>query len=315
MCKIIVAMILLSACRLGEEPLQQTKGFARGDLVFDAQNISKTAVAQCQDDSCRTKTPLSSAKLHQVSLSDKPIEGALQFNNLHISFEAGDKIYTCTRLSAPMGKMTLLQRGDDNKYCYIQAKAKDYVQQFALACLQEQDWHLVAGIEAEALQKFTCEKDSIRISSACFFDEEDCGTENWPEKIKEIYDVKNAESPEPTAKETRVTAKTKLADVVITAEWKLSTDGVICTGIDEEGSFERTTDKKTKDFTIRNGDRTVGDVTADFNCSIGTSPLTLRDYPAEGVCALMLGNRAPENINDCGKDSVDHIKITFAPKG
>lgn len=312
MCKIIVAMVLLSACRLGEEPLQQTKGFARGDLVFDAQNISKTAVAQCRDDSCRTKAPLSSAKLHQVSLSDKQIEGALQFNNLHISFEVGDKIYTCTRLSAPMGKMTLLQRGDDNKYCYIQAKAKDYVQQFALACLQEQDWHLVAGIEAEALQKFTCEKDSTRISSACFFDE-DCSTEGWPEKIKEIYDVKNTESSKPTAKETGVTAETKLAGVVITAEWKLARD-VECSAFGKDFEFASTQSSKDKVITFTDSNKTVSDLTYGVSCQEAGVPIT-PFTPPEGICVRMNSDDIPENINDCGKDGVDHIKITFAPKG
>lgn len=313
MCRIIVAMMLLSACRLGEEPLQQTKGFASGDLVFDAENISKIAVAQCQDDSCRSKTPLSST-LHQVSLSDQQIEGALQFDNLLISFEVGDKIYTCTRLSAPMGKMTLLQRGDDNKHCYAQERNKDYVRQFALACLEGEDWQLVAESDADDLKKFACKKDSITISSACF-DTGDCGTENWPEKIKTIYEAKNTDVRALAARGTGVTAETKLSEVVITAEWKLSVRGVTCTGIDEKSSFSYTMDKKTESIIVGNGNRTVKDITIEFNCSIGGKALAIRDYPDKGVCVLMPGNTHPDDVNDCGKDNVDHIKITFAPRG
>ena len=308
-------MVLLSACRLGEEPLQQAKGFASGDVVFDAQNISKTTVAQCQDDSCRTKTPLS-AKLHQVALSDKPLEGALQFNNLHISFEAGNKTYTCTRLSAPMGKMTLLQRGvDDDKYCYAQAKDKDYVQQFALACLQEEGWHLVAGFEAEALQKFTCEKGDTKISSACFFDAEECGTKSWPVNIRSIYDVKSAEPTTASAKGTVITGETKLAEVMIKAEWKLSLNDVTCEGINEKDIFVRTTTKINTTVTPEDTNKTVDDITTEFGCHIANNALTVTDYPAEGVCARMNNKNSPANINECGANNVDYIKITFAPKG
>lgn len=313
MCKIIVAMVLLSACRLAEEPLQQAKGFASGDVVFDAENISKTAVAQCEDDSCRTKTPLS-AKLHQVALSDQQIEGALQFNNLHISFEAGDKIYTCTRLSTPMGKMTLLQRGNDDKYCYAQAKGKDYVRQFALACLKEQDWQLVAGFEAEALQKFTCEKDDTKISSACFFDAEECSDANWPASIKSIYVAKSAEPTTARANETKITADTKLKDVTIKAEWRFAGD-VTCEGIGKTITFESTTIIKTKDLTFTNTDQNVEDLTIDFSCQHNNSALPVTPFTDKGICVLKDKKNFPENIDDCDKDGVDYIKITFAPKG
>jgi len=299
---------------LGEEPLQQAKGFASGDVVFDAQNISKTAVAQCQDDSCRTKTPLSSAKLHQVSLSDKPIEGALQFNNLHISFEIGEKSYTCTRLSAPMGKMTLLQRGDEDKYCYAQAKDKDYVRQFALACLKEEDWQLVAGFEADALQKFTCEKDEIKISSACFFDADDCDIENWPKNIESIYGKKSDEPTTASTKGTAITADTKLKDVKIIAEWKLPTHkAVSCSAIGKPIEFEETKNKTTKTITFINSSKTVSDLTYGVSCEEGNLPIT--PYTPEGICVRMDSGDIPENINDCDKDGVDYIKITFAPKG
>ena len=309
-------MVLLSACRLGEEPLQQAKGFASGDVVFDAQNISKTTVAQCQDDSCRTKTPLS-AKLHQVALSDKPLEGALQFNNLHISFEAGNKTYTCTRLSAPMGKMTLLQRGvDDDKYCYAQAKDKDYVQQFALACLQEEGWHLVAGFEAEALQKFTCEKGDTKISSACFFDAEECGTKSWPVNIRSIYDVKSAEPTTASAKGTVITGETKLAEVMIKAEWKLSRYGVSCSAFADSFSFVKTAEPKSKTLAVSDGNKTVSEITDNFSCLHGDDALSITPFtPPKGICARMQSDSNLQNINDCAKEDVNYIKITFAPKG
>lgn len=311
MCKIIVAMVLLSACRLGEEPLQQTKGFVSGDVVFDAENISKTTVAQCQNDSCRNKTLLSST-LHQVSLSDELIGGALQFNDLHISFELADKVYTCTRLTAPMGKMTLLQRGDDPNYCYAQEQGKDYVRQFALACLKESDWQLVAAGKLEALQEFTCKKDSIEISSVCFFDE-DCHTGGWHENFKGIYERKNTEPKVLAHEGPKITAATKLTEVTITAEWKLAVSDVDCVAMEEKKNFGSTLNVKKEIIAFSDVNETVDNMANSFTCNEDDGQLSPKVYPAKGICVLMRGGY-PKNVNECGADEADFIKITFAPK-
>ena len=303
---IVVMAILLSACRLMEEPIQQVKSaLVSDDIVFDAQDLSKTAVMRCNDNGCGEKTPLSYT-LHQVTLSDEEIAGVLQFDNLHVSFEADNKHYTCLRASVPLGRMTLLWRENDDKHCYKQEKAKDYVQQFAAACVKEADWQLVPEV---GLKKFACKKDSIEISSACFVAGQSCDGSSWPTNIKGIHD--------------KMGGGQKLKDVKIMAEWKLAADGADCRiGDTIEFSVDKSNVKKSKEVTVDTEDEKLGDVFDDIHCEDkykgkkdNDINLATLDFGLPGVCVSdSKKERLPENLDACGKDGSDYIKITFEAK-
>lgn len=318
--QLIIAIMLLSACRMGEEPMQQVKGnFAANDIVFDAQNITQTAVKQCNDNYCINSTPIGQFTLHKAELIDKITE-VLQFNDLHISFQLSDKAYTCLRRSASLGKMTLLYRGgDDNKYCYEQAKNKDYVQRFAAACVTAEGWQLTAGSDTSSLKSFACQKDQDKISSECFVagNTANCNTSDWPVKIKDIHTAAKAASAQPpaTGADKTITKDTLLKDVKVMAEWKLSLSPIVCNAVDKDVEFEHTTNKKNKIITFR-GDKKVEDVTIDFSCLHNSNALPVMEYPAKGVCVYM-GTRedVDENVDTCGNDGSDYIKITFTLKG
>lgn len=323
---IIAIMLLLSACRMGEEPIQQVKGnFVANDIVFDAQNITQTAVKQCNDNYCINSTPIGQFTLHKAELIDKITE-VLQFNDLHISFQLSDKAYTCLRRSASLGKMTLLYRGgDDNKYCYVQAKNKDYVQQFAAACVIAEDWQLTAGSDTSNLKSFACQKDQDKISSECFVagNTTNCNTSDWPEKIKDIHTAAKAASAQPptTVADKTITKDTLLKDVKVMAEWKLGED-VDCGlngGITLGGSsiFEKSQGMGrsiTPNALQSNTSISIGELEEHdtFNCS--SSVQFGADYfIPSGVC-INKNSSGVKSFSDCEKET-DYIKITFALKG
>ena len=319
---IVVMAVLLSACRLMEEPTQQVKSaLVSDDIVFDAQDLSKTAVMRCTNNGCGEKTPLFYA-LHQVTLSDEEIAGVLQFDNLHVSFEADNKHYTCLRASVPLGRMTLLWRADDDKHCYEQDKAKDYVQQFAAACIKEGEWQLVPEV---GLKKFACKKESITISSDCFVagNTGTCGTSNWPANIKEIHvKVGTKASTTPSENEkSEITAETKLKDVKIMAEWEWSGgQTVVCSGTDEEKrTFRGVSSAKqdvSKDY---HAEGKINDFLIGFGCG-GDSPVL--SYGDEshvehegplGICVATSVDDLTESLSACTTQRY-YIKITFEAK-
>ena len=318
---VITIMLLLSACRLTEEPVQQAKGaFARGDVVFDAQDISKAAVMQCTNADCTTKQIVPST-LHQVELSGDPIAGVLQFDYLHISFQSGGKTYTCLRWSAPLGMMTLLWRSSDNKHCYEQPKEKDkaYVQQFAVSCVQAQEWQL-ATTDANDLKKFACANDAgKKIFSECFVagNTANCDTSDWPESIKGIHTrvgIAGAATVGGT-EEAKITKDTLLKDVKIMAEWKL-TSKVTCDFFDVEVNFEQISIAKSKGILFSS----LGGATETLNdLETGDARLDLcPDFMADyflpiGACINKVADGV-KSLEDCNKQA-DYIKITFAPKG
>ncbi len=316
--KITVALLLLSACRLSEEPVQQAKGFVSGDVVFDAQDLSKTAVVQCRDDDCRSKTPLA-ATLHQASLRDQPAEVVLQFNDLHISFVQADKTYTCLRLQAPLGKMTLLRRAGEDTHCYEQATDKNYVQQFAVTCLAERDWQLVAGSDAQDLRQFACKNDGGSISSACFTGESgaaNCEGSSWPDAIRAIHAQVGTKA---VAARDRggVDGETLLADVSIKVEWKLTAAATCKIGDKVFITAAASTSKKTKTVEVPadTGHQTVGAAIYAITCSYydtNTSTSLALTHFLPAAC-VNKSNIFPQTIEDCGAGDADpnHIKITF----
>ena len=325
-------MLLLSACRLTEEPVQQAKGaFALGDVVFDAQDISKAAVMQCTNADCTTKQIVPST-LHQVALSGDPIAGVLQFDYLHISFQSGNKVYTCLRRSAPLGMMTPLWRSSDNKYCYEQAKDKDYVQQFAVACAKERDWQLIAASGINNLEKFACKKDAVEISSECFVvgNTANCDTSDWLKEIKDIYaNVGTAGVATVDGQEKQeINADTKLKDVKIMAEWKLyggygGTGIVKCIGIEKTRDFTGSSSKLevSEDY---HEDGTIDDFLISFNCqkSASNDALNVASYgdkehenynKSPGICVATSQKNATDTLDKCTTQA-DYIKITFEAK-
>ena len=309
----IVMAILLSACQLMEEPTQQAKSaLGSGDIVFDAQDLSKTAVMRCNNDRCGEKTLLP-YMLHQVTLSDEEIAGVLQFDNLHVSFEADNKHYTCLRASVPLGWMTLLWRADDDKHCYEQDKAKAYVQQFAAACVKEKDWQLVPEV---GLKKFVCKKDDITISSDCFVAGQSCTSGSWPTNIKEIH-VKmgtKASTTPPEDEKSEITAETKLKDVKIMAEWK-SSKRIACLSAGNM-VFIATNDKKVSMEIVLGKEQTLGSLEKDkilSDCILDgdTSPIGGDYFISDGIC---IDHLKLKKFSDCGDGSSYYIKITFEAK-
>ena len=329
--KIIIVM-LVSACRLMEEPTQQVKGaFTAGEVVFNAQNISSTAAVQCQDADCRRHTQLPYV-LHQVALSND-IQDVLQANNLHISFSIGDKQYTCLRRSVPLGKMVLLWGENKQEYCYEQDKDKYYVQQFAAACVGEKDWQLVVGAGASDKKEFACQGgeqgEKIEISSACFVAGNDCSeTEGWPEGIKGIHEGAKSAPPTETMRQA-ITADTLLKDVKIMAEWKLNED-VDCDNLNNLNKTITLADAEDDTKFIKSAglSRNINPevLQSDTNMKIGvlesfntfacqsqSSGIFGADYfIPHGVCI----NKNTDGVNkleDC-QEETEYIKITFAPK-
>ena len=317
---VITIMLLLSACRLSEEPVQQAKGaFARGDVVFDAQDISKAAVMQCTNADCTTKQIVPST-LHQVELSGDPIAGVLQFEDLHISFQSGNKVYTCLRGSAPLGMMTPLWRSSDNKYCYEQAKDKAYVQQFAVACATERDWQLVAASGINDLEKFACEKDAVKISSECFVagNTANCTASTWLKEIKDIY-AKVGTAGVATVTELQTSKITKdmlLKDVKIMAEWKL-TQEVTC-DFEKEVKFEVSTTVRRKEITSDSLSTTPETETLN-DLELGRARLDTcntefgADYFIPYGACINKNTSAVNSLGECESER-DYIKITFEAK-
>ena len=327
----VIVIMLLSACRLLEEPTQQAKdAFVSGDVVFAAQDLSQTAVLRCRDKNCR-RTENMQYILHQVELSGGTIKDVLQFDNLHISFQSGDKTYTCLRLSAPLGKMTLLWRDSNNKHCYEQVKDTDYVQQLAAACVTAEGWQLVADIDASDMKKFACAKDNEKISSACFIADNgtNCTASSWPESIQSIHasvvPASTIMADEPEKQE--ITANTQLKDVKIMAEWKLmaTTGTVTCSGIEEKARDFSGTSNKLDVSTDFHEDGDMDDFLVAFQCSAGGEPIpglsrgddidrTHNNYRGPPwICVTTDANSVAESFDKCNKQS-EYIKITFEAK-
>ena len=328
--RLMVIMLLLSACRFGhlaEEPVQQVKSLKSGDVVFDAQDITKTAVNQCDDNGCRQKNVIS-YMMHHTAISSEQIKDTLQLDNLHVSFQSGEKTYTCLRVTAPLGKMTLLlsSSGDGDKHCYGQAKDKDkaYVMQFAAACIAEEDAELLYGkITADNLKKFACKTEDVEVSSDCFAKDStaECDSSSWPDSIKAIHTKAKAEAEKTTAKasHTAITADTKLQAVKVMAEWKLAKE-VTCDFAQEvefEASDAGKREIKLEELT---GDNNLAiDAVGDnksislYDCADSdSSPFEVDYFIPSGAC-INEARHGVKSLDACDKET-NYIKITFEAK-
>ncbi len=307
----MIALLLLHVSCLQEESVQQAKEVLQvGDVVFDATDVSKTAVKLCQDTNCHQATAIPYI-LHQVALhTEQEITGMLQFSDLHVSFRLEENTYTCLRRSVPLGKMTLLWRRDDGgKYCYAPDNGGGYasqgggasqggrasiVQQFASACVAEEDWSLVAG-EGDDLKTFACRRDDVEISSTCF-DEGECVIGG-------------------------IDKNTNLSEVKIMAEWKLDGEVTCSAG----GTGEKFADGSalvdvSNSYTAFNG--TVGSFSAVFSCAHDGITMTDTYYDdgddshkwrPPGICVAANAEAATDTLAACTTQN-QYIKITFAPK-
>ena len=328
---IIITLLMSSACRLMEEPTQQIKSnYASGDIVFDAENIGKAAVKQCQDTDCLGKQPVSYT-LHQVALGNKEGVTILQLSDLLLSFQQTSKTYTCLAPITPLGKLTLLWKNDQTELCYAQNKDKDYVRQFAVACSKEAGWQLLAKPDTADKKKFICQKEETEISSACFVggNSETCDASSWPDSIKQIH-AKVGENTgggggQPPTGGNAITGDTKLSEVKIMAEWKLyggygsQTAMARCTGITKEKSFTDSSSKQDVSADFREDLASVDDFLIEFNClKTNDQPFVVDSYGntaseetgPPGICVANNMEDVTDSLDKCTTQDY-YIKITF----
>ena len=314
----IVITLLSSACQLIEEPAQQVKSnYTRGDIVFDAKDIAKTAVKRCEDDTDCSSRNTVKYTLHQVDLASQENVEILQFANMLVSWQ-DNRTYTCLLPTAPLGKLTLLWNKNTEKNCYMQNNGKDYVQQFVIACLglAEENWQLKPTAD---LKNFVCKKDTTEISSACFVsgNTKNCTTSAWPNSIRDIHANVGTAPPSnpPPAEGGGITENTKLKDVKIMAEWKLyggyGGRSVECSGIEQKTKTFMGTSSKSDVSSDYHEDGTIEEFLTNFGCISNNSAIPVADYrPVAGICVATSMDDLKDGLENCTTQT-EYIKITF----
>lgn len=336
--RVIISWVLLAAaCNLYEEPIQQAKGaLAAGDIVFDALDTKQVAVVKCGDAGCSQKNAVPHI-LHQVTLANPP-EGegdnkhTLALSNLFASFQQGNRTYTCSLLQVSLGKMTRLLESskEKGKYCYTQAKEQDYVQRFAAACVQAENWQL----RASDSKVFSCWQDEKQLSSACFVpgnSERGCDIEGLPPDIVQIHTaVKAAPSAaattdkQPAAGDGEITGDTPLSEVKIMArwDWDYKEDNVdkpvSCESSNTEETFTGEKHDKKTVFANADADTSVEAFLVDLGCHIDGNvkkAVNITDFLKGdlGACILPEANALVNKLSDCEKNNY-FIEITFVKK-